>query len=103
MISVCLNQIVNPLQPGVAFLYPLKTENLKQGVNPLQPGVAFLYTPGKYRKTFRFSDVFRGYRKATPDCNGLSFLNIIKINVIVRLAELNIVQCSSHVETSQFT
>ena len=22
--------------------------------------------------TFRFSDVFRGYRKATPGCNGLS-------------------------------
>ena len=39
----------NPLQPGVAFLYPLKTsENLK------------------------VSDVFRGYRKATPSCNGLT-------------------------------
>ena len=30
--------------------------------SPLQPGVAFL----------RFSDVFRGYRKATPDCSGLN-------------------------------
>ena len=30
------------------------------------------YTPWKHQKTFRFSDVFRGYRKATPGCNGLS-------------------------------
>ena len=29
------------------------------------------YTPWKHQKTFRFSDVFRGYRKATPGCNGL--------------------------------
>ena len=29
------------------------------------------YTPSKHQKTFRFSDVFRGYRKATPGCNGL--------------------------------
>ena len=38
--------------------------------NPLQPCVAFLY-PWKHKKTFRFSDVFKGYRKATPGCNGL--------------------------------
>ena len=25
----------------------------------------------EYNKTFRFSDVFRGYRKATLGCNGL--------------------------------
>ena len=36
-------------------------------VNPLQPSVAFLYP----LKTFRFSDVFRGYRKAIPGCNEL--------------------------------
>ena len=29
------------------------------------------YNPWKHHKTFRFSDVFRGYRKATPGCNGL--------------------------------
>ena len=29
------------------------------------------YTPWKHKKTFRFSDVFRGYRKATPGYNGL--------------------------------
>ena len=29
------------------------------------------YTPWKHQKTFRFSDVFRGYRKATPGCNRL--------------------------------
>ena len=35
------------------------------------------YTPWKHRKTKRFSDVFRGYRKATPGCNGLNkMLNI---------------------------
>ena len=38
---------INQSQPCVAFLYPLKTEN------------------------FMFSDIFRGYRKATPSCNGL--------------------------------
>ena len=37
-------------------------------VYPLQPGVAFLY-PLKHQKNFRFS-VFRRYRKATPTCNG---------------------------------
>ena len=38
--------MLNPLQRGATFLYPLKTlENLK---------------------------VFRGYRKATPGCNGLN-------------------------------
>ena len=31
----------------------------------------FYYTPWKHRETFRFYDVFRGYRKATPGCNGL--------------------------------
>ena len=30
------------------------------------------HTPWKHQKTYRFSDVFRGYRKATLDCNGLS-------------------------------
>ena len=39
-----LNVQINPLQPGAAFLYPLKTsENLKVQINPLQPGVTFLY------------------------------------------------------------
>ena len=36
--------------------------------NLLKLGVAFLYP----LKTFRFPDVFRPYRKATPGCNGLS-------------------------------
>ena len=34
--------------------------------------VLLFYTPWKHQKTFRFSDVFRGYRKATPGCNGLN-------------------------------
>ena len=29
------------------------------------------YIPRKHRKTFRFCDIFRGYRKTTPGCNGL--------------------------------
>ena len=33
--------------------------------------VLLFYTPWKHQKTFRFS-VFRGYKKATPGCNGLN-------------------------------
>ena len=33
--------------------------------------VLLFYTPWKHQKTFRFSDVFRGYIKATLGCNGL--------------------------------
>ena len=39
--------------------------------------VLLSYTPWKHQKTFRFSDVFRGYRKATPGCNRLSELTSI--------------------------
>ena len=46
---------VDPLQPGVAFLYPLKTENI------------------------------RGYRKATAVCNGLSSLDHVKYFFIIIL------------------
>ena len=45
--------------------------------NPLQPVLLF-HTFWKHQKTFRFSDVFRRYRRATPDCNGLS--NLINFN-----------------------
>ena len=38
--------------------------------NPLQPAVGFLY-PWKNQKTFMFSDVFMGYRKATAGYNEL--------------------------------
>ena len=34
--------------------------------------VLLFYTPWKHQKTFRFPDVFRGYTKATPGCNGLN-------------------------------
>ena len=33
--------------------------------------VLLFYIPWKHQKKFRFSDVFRRYRKATPGCNGL--------------------------------
>ena len=33
--------------------------------------VLLFYTPWKHQKTLKFSDVLRGYIKATPGCNGL--------------------------------
>ena len=36
--------------------------------------VLLFYTASKYQKTFRFSDVFKGYRKATTGCNGLKIM-----------------------------
>ena len=50
--------------------------------NPLQPYVAFLYPLKTYQITFRFSDVFRGYRKATPGCNGLKYKDHPSIKLI---------------------
>ena len=41
------------------------------GLNHYSPVLLF-YTLWRHQKTFRFSDVFRGYRKATPGCNGLT-------------------------------
>ena len=49
---------------------PLLLAALQGMINPLQPGVAFLY-PVKTSRTLKFSDIFREYRKATPGCNGL--------------------------------
>ena len=46
---------VNPLQLGIAFLYPLRTEN------------------------------FRGYSKATAVCNGLSSLDHVKYFFVIIL------------------
>ena len=40
--------------------------------------VLLFYTPWKHQKTFKFSDVFRGYRIATPGCNRLRRLFIWK-------------------------
>ena len=34
--------------------------------------VLLFYTPWKHQETFWFSGIFMGYRKATPDCNGLT-------------------------------
>ena len=58
-LTVDLLNLINRLQVGVAFPYPLKTsENLK------------------------VSDVFRGYRKATPGCNGLIETRLTEISVL---------------------
>ena len=44
--------------------------------------VLLFYTPWKYQKTVRFFDVFRGYRKATLGCNGLSeLINFISLEI----------------------
>ena len=39
------------------------------------------YTIWKHQKTlrFRFSDVFKGYRKATLGCNGLSYFSLLNL------------------------
>ena len=45
--------------------------------------VLLFYAPWKHQKICRFSDVFRGYRKATPGCNELtSVKHNWKINLI---------------------
>ena len=52
------NPLINPLQPGVAFLYLLKTsENLQ----------VFWW--------------FQGYRKVTPGCNGLTFKTFYMVSL----------------------
>ena len=43
--------------------------------------VLLFYNPWKHQKIFRFSDVFRGYRKTTPGCNGLRCLVGVKANM----------------------
>ena len=57
------------------YLLPNGLPKVQRYFNPLQPGVAFLYP----LKTFRFSDVFRGYKKATPGCNGIK--NVLVFSV----------------------
>ena len=41
--------------------------------------VLLFYTPGKHEK--RFYDVFSGYGKATPGCNGLNWMYISHMNL----------------------
>ena len=58
------------------ILYKLivKVFNSFTGVLTHYSPVLVFYTPWKHQKIFRFSDIFRGYRKATPGCNGLRTL-----------------------------
>ena len=49
------------------------TKQIHFDFNPLQPRVAFLY-PLKTSENLCFSDVFKRYRKATPGCNRLMAL-----------------------------
>ena len=78
-----------------------KTLNLTHS-NP----VLLFYTPWKYQKTF--SDVFRGYGKATSGCNGLNlpmpqktfyyftFLNFQTMKTLIKKARLpgNFIGCA---------
>ena len=62
-------------------------------LSPLQPDVAFLYHL-KTSETFRFSDIFRGYRKATPGCNGLNVVpgcrSVIAVSAILNLVGVHL-------------
>ena len=73
---------------GISLCSPLLNEIQ---FNPLQPGVAFLYPP---ENIWRFSDVFRGYRKATPGCNGLTSLNILLWKVAFSTIALSLDFCN---------
>ena len=59
--------VVNNLTGSLRFELIVEQECENILLNQLQLSVAFLYP----LKTFRCSDVFRGYRKAAPGCNGL--------------------------------
>ena len=41
------------------------------------------YIPWKNQKTFKFSDIFWGYRKATPGCNGLIYSRVIVTSLVL--------------------
>ena len=57
----------------------LKTIKYLTDCSPL----LLFYTPWKHQKIFRLSDIFRGYRKGTPGCNGLN-------NTFIRNARLKL-------------
>ena len=51
------------------------TSNINNALTHCIPVLLF-YTNLKHQKTYSFSDFFRGYRKATPGCNGLSHFTL---------------------------
>ena len=48
--------------------------------------VLLIYNPWKHQKTFRFSDAFRGYRKATVGCNGLNTIKQFTFSEVYGMA-----------------
>ena len=58
---------ISPFQPE----FNVNLDNHSYILTYYSPLLLF-YTPWKHQKTFRFSDIFKEYRKATLDCNGLS-------------------------------
>ena len=82
----------------------LEWQQLKNGIFPVSNKILFVphkishlklthysavllfYTPWKHLNTFRFSNIFRGYRKATPGCNGLNNLSFSGIRFYLTLA-----------------
>ena len=66
--------LVKIKRPGQGAPHCLQFYSLTLSLNPFQTSVA-CYTPWKHQKTFRFSDVFRGYRNATLGWNGLTYFS----------------------------
>ena len=54
----------------IIFLTQEMTPEFVSSINPLQPGVAFLY-PLKTSENLKVCWCFQGYVKVTPGCNGL--------------------------------
>ena len=61
--TLCFDDFIANFKHNLSFCYRAFITSFK----PLQP-------PWKHQKTSSFSNVFRGNRKATPGCNGLSNL-----------------------------
>ena len=59
-------------------------DNVSQWILTHYSPVLLFYISWKHQKTFRFSDIFRGYKNTTPSCNGLiATIQFIKNNIEV--------------------
>ena len=76
--------MLSQLQPGVPYLYPLKTSPglliLESSFNPFTAAVLIIY-PMETTEQPRFSDSFWGYRKEPVTWNYLMSLLVPQINV----------------------
>ena len=76
--------------------YKKPSHRLVVGLTHYSPVLLF-NNPWKHQKTFRFSDVFRGKRKATPGCNGLSKASDFKNTVAMDLHQLGSILWYFHI------